>query len=416
MKRLVCRLALLLVLALSTVSMAQVTISVSHPHGPPSSDALQMVVDRFNELYSDIQVVLEHVPGGTTQDELAVRVTAGVAPDVIVLADLVLVEWAGSGALVQLDPYMERDGFSMDQFWPSSTAAVTWLGKTWALPHTQDARALFVNKDDFAEAGLDDRGPRVLADLEAYHRTLTRRTADGTFEHVGIVPWTIQGWFYTWGWLFGAEFIDPTGTKVTPDHPKAVEAMEWLQEFSLRYPPAQIDGLASMWNGTSSMMVHGVWGLGEWKQNFGHVNLGVVPLPPPEGAGPSTWSGIWTMAITSASQHKEEAWEFLKFAASVEGQQMYVEAAANIAANSEAAFASLDVLSDVFGDDLRVFLDLMPYSRSRPTMPAGGVYWNELHRAMTSVINQQATPQAALEEARRVTQQALDEFMAAMEQ
>ena len=75
------------------------------------------------------KVVLEYVPGGTTQDELAVRVAAGAAPDVIVLADLVLAEWAGSGALVQLDPYMERDGFSMDQFWPSSTAAVTWLGQ-----------------------------------------------------------------------------------------------------------------------------------------------------------------------------------------------------------------------------------------------------------------------------------------------
>ena len=406
MKRLVCRLALLLVLALSTVSMAQVTISVSHPHGPPSSDALQMVVDRFNELYSDIQVVLEYVPGGTTQDELAVRVAAGAAPDVIVLADLVLAEWAGSGALVQLDPYMERDGFSMDQFWPSSTAAVTWLGKTWALPHTQDARALFVNKDDFAEAGLDDRGPRVLADLEAYHRTLTRRTADGTFEHVGIVPRTIQGWFTRglalWRRVYRSDRDE--GDAGSPEGSRGNGVVAGVQ--------LALSSGSNRWFGQHverhvKMMVHGVGPGG--KQNLGHVNWAFCPCRRLKGQGLDLVRHL-TMAITRPRSTKRGL-EFLKLA-SVEGQQMQWKRQRTLPPIAR-RFAPRRAV----GCSATTFAPSRPDAGPQPPDDAGRrSVLNELHRAMSSVINQQATPQAALEEARRATQQALDEFVAAMEQ
>lgn len=416
-KRVMARIVLLIVLLLlSAPASAQVVIRIAHPHGPPSSDGLQAVVDRFNELHDDIEAVLEYVPyTNISQDTLQVRVAGGVAPDVVVLADLIIAEWAVVGGLVDLQPYMERDNFRLDQFWPSSAQVVQWMGKVWALPHTQDARALFFNKDYLFEMGLDgEKGPRDLDQLVEYHRLLSRLSPDGTYERVGIVPWHGEGWFYTWGWLFGADFFDEANQVVTPDHPKALEAMHWLHQFAQQYPPQMIDPLADLWSGKSSMMVHGVWGLGEWRQAFPDFNLGVAPLPPPIGEGPSTWSGIWTFGISTQSQHPDEAWEFIKFAAGAEGQEIYVTTATNIAANREAAFNSMDVLIERYGRYFETFLELMPYSHNRPTMPAGSVYWNELDKAMRNVVNNRATPEAALQEAKRVTQQALDQILSQM--
>lgn len=404
------------VILMGAVASAQVTIHVAHPHGSPSSDGLQAVVDVFNERHDDIEVVLDYVPyTNISQEKLQVLVAGGVAPDVVVLADLLIAEWAAVDGLVNLDPYLERDRFGLDQFWPSSAQVVQWQGHTWALPHTQDARAMLYNKDYFAETGLDaDRGPQTLEDLTEQHRLLSVRDADGGYSRVGIVPWAAEGWFYTWGWLFGADFYDEENQEVTPAHPKAVKAMEWLQQFANEYPPEVVNPRSNLWNGDAAMMAHGVWGLGEWRQAYSDFNLGVAPLPPPQGEGPSTWSGIWTLGISSASDFPDAAWEFIKFATGAEGEEIFVTTATNIAANKEAAFNSLDVLTETYGRYFETFLNLMPYSHNRPTMPAGSVYWNELAAAMNRVINEGAIPREALLDAGRKTQQALDEVLASM--
>ena len=57
---------------------------------------------------------------------------------------------------------------------------------------------------------------------------------------------------------------------------------------------------------------------------------------------------------------------------------------------------------------MKVFNDLLPYSRFRPTTPVGQLMWNEQISAVQAALYGSLTPRQALEEANANCQRALD--------
>lgn len=67
--------------------------------------------------------------------------------------------------------------------------------------------------------------------------------------------------------------------------------------------------------------------------------LGFAPMPTSKGQEPGsiTLAGGWALSIPSNSQHKDEAWEFIKYALNKENSQKLIVASGSITVRADVA-------------------------------------------------------------------------------
>ena len=52
---------------------------------------------------------------------------------------------------------------------------------------------------------------------------------------MGFVPYTHQGWHYTYGFAFGGTFFDEAACAVTPDEAGVVAGHQWVYDYTARH-------------------------------------------------------------------------------------------------------------------------------------------------------------------------------------
>ena len=128
------------------------------------------------------------VVGGINDDKIVAASRGGKAPDVAqsFSADNAGA-FCGSGAWIDLKPYMDRDGIS-DEHLPARPARYTqYEGTRCALPMLADAYGLYYNEDMFKKAGLDGP-PKTVSELTEYAKKLTVKNPDGSAQGRRLQP------------------------------------------------------------------------------------------------------------------------------------------------------------------------------------------------------------------------------------
>jgi len=386
--------------------------------GQPERGVMDEMVTRFCKLHPEIKVKKVVVPGTETEvAKLLTSLAAGVGPDVYHLDRFTVSQRAAAGVLQPLDRYIkgirqEIEKMYLDFAWKECV----WQDKVWALPWDTDVRALYYRKDFFREAGLNP--PGTIAELDECAEKLTIRK-NSKLERMGFVPWWNQGWHYTWGWAFGGEFYDEKTQKITANDPKIVESFAWqrsycdkygmkaMEAFSAAYE-TQAESLNPFVSGKVAMIVTGDWFIAFMKQFGPDVDYGIVPIPrPAEYKEPISWSGGWSMVIPIGAKNPEGAAEFIKWYCGPEANEIYARGTYHLPVSKEA----FEVTSLKEEPRYKVFLDLLPYSRCRPVIPVGALYWDELTAARDYVIHGKKTPKQALDDVVARVQAELDKIL-----
>ena len=400
-------LAVFVVVAFAVVATAKekVTFWTSHS-GKVDREALELIASKFTESQDKYEVEVTIVPGSETDvAKLMTAVAAGTGPDVYLVDRFTTAQRAVAGALTDLTPFIERAGWKpQDDFLEFAIEESTWAGKIYSLPFDTDTRGLYYRKADFREAGLDpDAPPATIEELDQVAAKLTKRITDRRFERFGLIPWLGQGWHYTWGWAFGGEFYDLAARKLTCNHPAIVESFAWQQKVADEYSIAAIQGFASAFGseaqdpfiaGKISMIVDGDWKIAGLQRFGPDVEYGVANIPVKAGVGSTTWAGGWALAVPRGAKNPEGGFEFARFASGPVGQEIYTRDTSHL--------PTLKVLvdrSDLFADSYHdIFLQMLPFARSRPALPVGALLWDELTSARDYVINGDKAPQKALDD------------------
>jgi len=415
--RLVLCLAILMVVSLAGVAVAREKVPFWTSHsGTPDRQALELICQRFNESQDKYEVEMTIVPGSETDiAKLMTAVAAGTGPDVYLIDRFTTAQRAVAGALTDLTPFIERAGWRpQDDFLEFAIEESTWSGKIYSLPFDTDTRGLYYRKADFRDAGLDPEAPPATIDeLEQVMAKLTKRISERRFERIGLIPWLGQGWHYTWGWAFGGEFYDYDARKLTVNEPRIVESFAWQQKIAEEYGIAAIQGFASAFgseaqdpfiSGKISMIVDGDWKIAGLERFGPDVEYGVGRIPVKAGVGPTTWAGGWAMAVPRGSKNPEGGFEFARFATGPVGQEIYTRDTAHLP-TLKAMLERKDLFEDSYHE---VFLEMLPFARSRPALPVGALLWDELTSARDYVINGDKTPQQALDDVVSRVQPELD--------
>ena len=303
-------------------------------------EAMQRVVDAFNA--SQDRIVVHMTLVSQIERKVLTATAGGNSPDLAGLWDNQVAAFSEQGILTPLDDYMKRDGITRDHWIPVYADICTHMGVMWCVPTTPATLGLHWNKalfrasaDELRAAGLDPgRAPKTLEELNKYCEILTKFDEDGNIIQMGFLPQE-PGWFHwAWGSWFGGTLIDEDGN-ITANHPRNVEAFEWIQSFALKYGTDKIYRFASgfgnfsspqnpFFSGRVAMVIQGVWMHNYISQYAPGMQYGVAPWPKTPN-GPADFSvascDILTIPAGVPKERRDAAWEFVKFVLSPFGME-----------------------------------------------------------------------------------------------
>ncbi len=226
--------------ALGTLGLAHAQAQVEVPFYYPVAvgGAIAKTIDGFaaDFMKQNPNIKVTPIYAGTYQETIVKALTAhksGKPPATSVLLSTDMFTLIDEDAIVPIDQFVKTadDQAWLKGFYPAFMANSQTGGKTWGVPFQRSTVVMYYNKDLFKQAGLDpNRAPQTWKELSEAAQKLTRKDASGKVVQYGIqIPSTGFGY-----WMLqtlttpnGVLLANDTGTKVTLDHPKVIEALDY---------------------------------------------------------------------------------------------------------------------------------------------------------------------------------------------
>jgi multiple sugar transport system substrate-binding protein len=320
--------------------------------------AYQACATAFHEKNPETTVKIEQFGWDDYWNKLTTGFVSGTAPDVFTDHLAKYPEFANKHQLLPLNDLIERDNVKTDVY--EEGLADLWVapdGSRYGLPKDWDTIAIFYNKKMVEDAGMTEDQMNNLTwnpnDGGTYEKVIAHLTVDANGKRgdepgfdktkvkvyglqledsgraVGQTQWSM--YTGTTGWQFTDK--NPWGTHYNYDDPRFADTITWWRSLISKgyMPPLAVaasgvnysDAFAA---GKSAMATSGSWMIGTF---FGYkgVDVGLAPTPSgPEGKRASMFNGL-ADSVWAGTKNKEAAWQWVKFLASPECQNIVAEKA-----------------------------------------------------------------------------------------
>ncbi|OAB39426.1 ABC transporter substrate-binding protein [Paenibacillus macquariensis subsp. defensor] len=286
------------------------------------------------------------------------------APDIVTEDTFILNSDASAGFLEPMDERLKGwEDWTNGSFIEAMKKGVTASdGKVYGVPYNTDSRGLWYNKEIFKQAGLpEDWQPKSWDDVLKTARTIKEKAGQD------IVPiWMNMGKatgeatsMQTYEMLLygtGDRLYDDASGKWIIKSQGILDALSFIESVNKEKlgPPLSkvLNGQAGntssreyLPKGKLAISLDGSWITGNYFENgaapwpeYKDV-LGFAPMPTSKGQEPGsiTLAGGWALSIPSNAQHKDEAFDFIKYALNKENTQKLVIASGNITVRADVA-------------------------------------------------------------------------------
>jgi multiple sugar transport system substrate-binding protein len=302
-------------------------VEITYARGKDVTKATEQLVKDFEAKHPNIKVKFREMPADTGQshDQYVTMFNTGSSDvDVFEMDVIWPAEFAQAGYLEPLDAFIKADNVNLKDYIQGAVDAASFNGKQWALPRYIDTGLLFYRKD------IIDKPPATWEELIAASKTAKGK--NGTKyaylmqakQYEGLVCNAIE--FIT---SYGGSILDDKGNIVV-NSPQTIKGLEVMKQIvSSDFVPSNIttytetEAHTGFINGDAAFIRNWPYqfALAEDKTQSKIVgNVGVAPLPKGDVRAAAALGG-WMNAINKNSKHKKEAWEFLKYITSAEGEK-----------------------------------------------------------------------------------------------
>jgi multiple sugar transport system substrate-binding protein len=334
----------------------------------------QQLIDKFEAAHPTISVSIDWLPWDTYLTKLKTGFAAGDPPDVFWLWVNDAEYYASRGTLLDITPYVKKDNFNLDDFFPTSLNAYKYQDGLYGLPRESSAIVLYYNKDLFDQAGIAYPDENLTFDqyLDIAQK-LTKKDDKGNITQFGSGGMSDYSEFWTVVWSNGGDVFDETKTKCVMDSPEAEQAIQWMADLSNKYhvaPTAGESGTMSaeqlFLSGKIAMFLSGRWStMTLWNAaNAPKWDIAPVPAISPEKRTTRTSAGAH--AIAKDTKHPEEAWELLKYLSSKEAYDFLSASGVIIPAYKPVAESDTFLQPGKDPAHAQIFLDAMSYAKFEP--------------------------------------------------
>jgi len=283
----------------------------------------------YERRYPDTSVFLEYSPGDYHR-KLRLNFVSGTAADVIMVDDEYYPTYAQSGNLENLERYIERDSeeLHLDDFLRTSLESFTYEGLRFALPWDGFSIVIMYNCDLFDRAGIPY--PQDDWTWEDFRRIAIALTKDFDNDgrtdqfgcNIGFAWLDVEGLV----WSYGGRILTADRSRFAMNSPEAIAALQYLHDLKFKYnvmPKAgELSGMSGeiqVLTGRVAMVQAPAYVMPVVRET-GTMRWDLVHMPTGP-AGKATRVSWDALAVYTGSQHKEEAWRFIKTVLSDEGQR-----------------------------------------------------------------------------------------------
>jgi sn-glycerol 3-phosphate transport system substrate-binding protein len=300
---------------------SQVKVLFWSSWGGKNGEVEQEVIRRFNESQQD--VVLEHQFQGT-YDETAQKVIAALqarqAPDITVLSEANWFRFYANDYLAPMDDFIASEEIDTSDYVESFLTEGQRQDQQWWMSFARSTPLFYYNKQMWAEAGLEDRGPQTYTEFSEWGPKLVKKDGSNVtqwgFLHApatDYISWYFQGTV----WAFDGAYSD-ADFNMRLTEPNTVKAGEWLRSTVVDgWATASQDRTTDFINGVTASMMQSTGQLGNLKENA-KFDYGVGFLPAEVNAGcPTGGAGIGILS-TAPTEKQQAAFKYIAFATSPE--------------------------------------------------------------------------------------------------
>jgi ABC-type glycerol-3-phosphate transport system substrate-binding protein len=382
-------------------------------------DAFQSVVNDYNRSQNKIFVDLLSVTGNSTKT--LISTSAGIPPEISLLSGAEIPQFADAGAIEVLDDTCKQRGWTEDKYVPGYWDVLQYQGHTMAVPATPSTVALHYNTSILKEAGYD-KPPETIEEMDQMVDKITK-VENGKVKLAGFLPAEPGWWTWAWGPYFGGQLWDGKA-KITMNTPENLRAMKWVESFSKRFGPAQIQSYKSGFGVFASpenafladkvaMEIQGVWMYNFIQKYNPKLKWMAAPFPYPKDRPDLKGHTIIEQDIfvlLKNCKHREEAIDFLAY---LQQQGPMEKLCLGQKKSSPLRVKSPEFWAKQDNPCIHLFDD-MAYNKSCFATPKIGIwpeYGAEISNALDEVSLLQKTPEDALKAIDARMQPKLDQYL-----
>ena len=364
-----------------------------------SENDIRAMTSDFEKQHPDVKVNLEFVPYEALHDKIvAARGAGGNGYDVVLFDAIWPAEFSRFDLLQDVSSRIAAD--EREKIFPGAMNTVVYQGKTLGMPWILDTKYLYYNKAMLDKAGIKTppaSWQQVMDDAKV-------------LKDKGIVKYPL-----VWSWSqaealvcdyttlvsgFGGSFYQNGKLDFsTPASLKAVTLMKTSLDQGLSNPASreylEEDVRKAFSNGDAAFALNWTYMYNmanDPKQSKVAGDVGIVPAPGDTPDKPGAVNGSMGLGIAKASQHPEEAWQYIHYLTSQPVQEKYAKLSLPVwkASYQDPAVAKgQESLIAAADKSLNVML-------SRPETADYSRLSNTLQQQLQSVLQGKATPDVAL--------------------
>lgn len=297
--------------------------------------AWEQVVQNFNKKYKGkYKVVTEYIPrsgsGGGYEDKVNAAITTNSLPDVITLDGPNTAAYAKSKVITPLDDYLKDN--NMEDVLDSIKQQGTYDGKFYAFGYSESNVGIYYNKKMFKEAGIDEsslptlKKPWTWDGFKAVSKKLKDHFKEAAIDfrlnsNDEMLPYAYMPLI----WSNGGRVVNEDGTKAEGyfNSKESTQAVQFIQDLVKEGYTTVSPVEKGFETGQYPMVLSGSWTIADLQTNYKDIDFGILPYPVSNKTKKLVSpSGSWQLAVTTKSNKKDAAAEFVKFATNTESSEI----------------------------------------------------------------------------------------------
>ena len=297
--------------------------------------AWEQVVQNFNKKYKGkYKVVTEYIPrsgsGGGYEDKVNAAITTNSLPDVITLDGPNTAAYAKSKVITPLDDYLKDN--NMGDVLDSIKQQGTYDGKFYAFGYSESNVGIYYNKKMFKEAGIDEsslptlKKPWTWDEFKAVSKKLKDHFKEAAIDfrlnsNDEMLPYAYMPLI----WSNGGRVVNEDGTKAEGyfNSKESTQAVQFIQDLVKEGYTTVSPVEKGFETGQYPMVLSGSWTIADLQTNYKDIDFGILPYPVSNKTKKLVSpSGSWQLAVTTKSNKKDAAAEFVKFATNTESSEI----------------------------------------------------------------------------------------------
>ena len=316
--------------AIDEAAGGPVEITFWHSMPRANEEALQRLTDAFNASQDDVVVSLvNQVTYKDTFDKYRSGLASGQLPDLVQLEDTTLQQVIDTQSVLPAQACIDADDYDLTDFLPAVVDYWTVDGTMWPMPWNVSSPVLYYEKGTFGAAGLDPEDPpATLDEVREYSQQIVDSGAAPAAFGLKIYPWLFEQYLAKSGeeYVNNGNGRDSRATAVAFDDDAGQEYFAWSADMvdaglAVTNPaegPSEFDNLLGIRNRRNAMTVDTSAALGTIQQVIASgeaegLDLGVAPMPGPDGGGVSVGGAGLYIVNESSPAKQEAAWRFTQF-------------------------------------------------------------------------------------------------------